>query len=458
MQITRTQKYFHFLVMMLMGSTFFPLLFNNLPAFIRSHHVWATIWVFSLIVFHPKLLITKTMLYVLTYGLLLFLAVQSIWRNIDDWNYTMLFYEFYDIAIAVSIITYFLQRKDYIGLAKITKWSIIFLFITAVMTIFSSAIDPMYARNFSAKDAVSAIKYEEILSFKHYGGGTYSTAGAFMCLFPLLVYSYKNIKISYLSKKQLITFILIVFFALIGMQILTNILIAIAFFLLALFAEKIGNKSIFIISILIISLALIPKMVYVDSLFTIGKYFENNAELKYKFNDLAIFIKSDGDYENVKSGAGARAERYPMLFKAFVKSPILGCFFHSDKLSSGYNTLGGHLHWMNKLAVTGIIFFVLFLFIPLNFIRNNLLYFNSQYKFYYILASLSIISYGLFKTITGRETWFAFFILLPGFYYLPLLKKQSNYELERHLIQRNKYAISDLFLIQNSLKEWIIKG
>jgi hypothetical protein len=80
---------------------------------------------------------------------------------------------------------------------------------------------------------------------------------------------------------------------------------------------------------------------------------------------------------------------------------------------------------MNKLTIIGIFGLLFFIFIPYNFIRNNLQHFNSTYKFYYILSSLSILTYGLMKNIVGRETWYTFFIILPGLYYLPLLKNKQ---------------------------------
>jgi hypothetical protein len=86
---------------------------------------------------------------------------------------------------------------------------------------------------------------------------------------------------------------------------------------------------------------------------------------------------------------------------------------------------GGHLHWMNKLTTTGVFLFIFFIMVIYNFIKINLKYFDSAYIFYYILASLSIVSYGLIKAISGRETWYALFIILPGIYYLPMLKKTT---------------------------------
>jgi energy-coupling factor transporter transmembrane protein EcfT len=105
---------------------------------------------------------------------------------------------------------------------------------------------------------------------------------------------------------------------------------------------------------------------------------------------------------------------------------MFGCYFFSDESGNGYKPEGAHLHWMNKLTTTGIIGLIVFLLIPYNFIRNNLRLFDPTYKFYYILASLSILGYGFIKQLGGRDTWYAFFVILPGLYYLPLLKIKNK--------------------------------
>jgi hypothetical protein len=425
-------QYFYYVALILMASTFLPLVFNNLPPVIRSQHFYAIIWIASLLLFRPSFFTTKGIIYILSFALFLYLSILTIWQNMDDWNKQSLFDEYYQIAIGLSIFTYFKNNKDFISIAKITKWSIIFIFITSIMTIISSAIDPMYARNFSAKSVVSASEYEDILSFKRYGGGAYSTAGAFMSLFPALVYYYKNTNLSLLSKKQIIIFSIFIFSALLGMQIYGNILIAFTFGIIAFLGTKNLNKT-FFISIFIFTIFIaMPKQVYVNSLFTIGNFFEKNSELNFKITDTARFLETGVDFEDKSTATASRAGRYPMLFDSFEKSPILGCYFLSSKSGNGYNSEGVHLHWMNKLTVTGIIGLMLFSLIPFYFIKNCIRGFNSTYKFYYLLASLSILSYGLIKTIAGRETWYVFFVILPGMYYLPLLKSNTkNTKLKR---------------------------
>lgn len=412
---------------MLMASAFLRLVFNNLPPIIRSHHLWTIIWVASLLVFYPKIFLNRAIVYVLIYGFFLFVAIETIWSNIDDWNHRRLFYEFYEIAIGVSVITYFQQTRDFISLAKITKWSMVFIFITAIMTLVSAFIDPMYARNITAISSVSnESEREAVLSFQVYGGGTYSTAATFMCLFPVLIYYFKNIKISLLSKPQIIILSGILFLALLGMQIFGNIIISLIFSVIALFGLKNIKISILVITLFLSISFLIPKEGYVNSLISIGNYFEKDSDLNYKFNDLATFVETGSDLKDNSTGVGGRAERYPMLMETFINSPLLGCYFFSDESGHNYNLGGAHLYWMNKLTITGILGLLFFFFIPYNFIKSNIRHFDSAYKLYYLLASLSILSYGLIKAIGGRDTWYTFFILLPGLYYLPLLIKKQE--------------------------------
>jgi hypothetical protein len=437
MQNFTQQKYFFYIAFMLMASAYFPLLFNNLPPLVRSHHVWTALWGISLLLAKPKIFFSKPMLYILGYGFLVLLATQIFWPNIDGWNSKMLFVEFYNIAIGASVINYFLQSKDYISLAKVTRWSIVFLFITAVMTIISSAIDPLYARNIVNIVALSD-QSGEILKFKRYGGGGQATAAAFMCLFPILIFYFKNIKLSPISKKLIIVYSVIIFLALLGMQIFANILIATAFFFIAILGRKKIQQTVMIISFFLFLTIFIPQEIYVNGLYSISGVFPQEGILSNKFKDLAIFIETGSDIEDKSTGAGSRGNRYKQLAENFIKAPLLGCFFNSDHTANGYfnyyydygndigQVEGTHLHWMNKLTITGIIGLLIFLFIPYKHIKNNLRYFDSEYKFYYIVASISILSYGFLKTIAGREIWYAFFIILPGLYYLPLLKKEDN--------------------------------
>lgn len=422
MQKFPQKTYFQFIVFMLMASTFLPLVFNNLPPVIKSHHIWTFIWGFSLLFFAPNVFKKKPMLCVAVYGLFLLLMLNTFWKDMDEWNTRMLIIEYYEIAVGFSVITYFHQSKDYISLAKITKWALIFLFITAVMSIISSYIDPMYARNIiGAAGIESESELMAVMSFQKYGGGGYGTAIAIMCLFPVLIYYYKNRRLLNIKKNNVLIFILTLLIALISMQIFTNVLVGILVLILSATAARNRIKTMAITGVILLLLVFIPKDYYVKGLYNLSDYSSIYEDLQYKLSDTALLLETGVNINDPSTAHGGRLERYPMLWESFKHSPLLGCYFLSS--APTYREEGGHLYWMNKLTTTGIIGLLIFLTIPLVFLIMQLKYLDKEYQYFFLLGAFALIFYGFFKAIGGREALYTFFIILPGMYYLPLLKK-----------------------------------
>ncbi len=107
----------------------------------------------------------------------------------------------FHILIAISILIYFRIEQDYLHFAKLVKWTMIFILITAIMTIYVSLKDPLYVRNLTGIDAIKSIgEVKTILSYQKYGGGDYSFASVLMCLFPIFIYFIKNNSKKYFKK------------------------------------------------------------------------------------------------------------------------------------------------------------------------------------------------------------------------------------------------------------------
>ncbi len=140
-----------------------------------------------------------------------------------DWNKKALWTEFYYITLAVSLLSYHRLVGDYIGLAILAKWTLIFVGMTAIMSIFSSSINPLYARDYTGGAFSSA---EELNFFRKLGGASYGYASAMVILFPVMIYYYKNSHISIFPKWIILVLILLCYIALIRIQIFANILIA----------------------------------------------------------------------------------------------------------------------------------------------------------------------------------------------------------------------------------------
>lgn len=434
------QSFLYFISFMLMASAFLPLVFANLPPIIRSHHIWTAAWFLSLIAFYPKVFRNRLFLFVLFYGavMLLFL-LNTLWANIGDWNRGQIIEEFYEIAVAVSVISYFRTAEDFYRLAKLVKWMLLFIFITAIMTIVTAYIEPTYVRSLTGLSAIviqSEIDY--VLGYKKYGGGSYGFVAALLCLFPMLFYYYKNNIKSIIKKKYLVVFIIVIFFALLKTQIFANILISVFIIILSLMGSKHTNRIIILSSLLIIIVLFIPIKSYSDLLISISLMFPSDSEIYYKLNDLAKLIIIGGYSE---SGIFMRAERYPMLIDSFYANPLLGHF-----LSGLTNDIseGGHLHWMYKLAVYGLLGSVPFFYIIYKFIKNSLSYFDKEFAFYFLISVFSIIILGLMKTLAGRETWYMFFIIAPGLYYLQLLKNNKKNNNSESNVDKDQISDGDV--------------
>ncbi len=414
--------------MMLIASNFLPVIFTNLPPILGSHHLWTIIWVISLFVFFPKVFLNKCLLPFYFYCCYLLIMVLLFWENLDPWNRKFLLNELYHIGIALTIFSYYKTINDVEGFAKTAKYAFYFLCITAVMSIVSGLVDPMYARKLMNISKITNINsINELQKISRLGGGTYSSAIAFMSIIPILFFQFKEKSMRLISKKNTLFFLLIIFFALLSMQIFTNILIAIGFGIISFLSDNKKVKTIILLFLFFALLFLIPNEAYVSTLGSFGSLFSKDSHIYYKLNDLAIFISEDSADTGINTAVETRAQRYPDLLQVFFNNPIMGFFYNQDPISSSRYKLGGaHIYWMNKLTTTGLFGFIIFLMIPSIFINKNLHNFHDRYKIFYLLATLSILSYGFFKNLSGRDAWYMIFVILPGINYFQYLPKMKN--------------------------------
>jgi hypothetical protein len=191
---------------------------------------------------------------------------------------------------------------------------------------------------------------------------------------------------------------------------------------IALSGRKKMSQSIFIFSIIIIFAFSIPNFIYSDILRSISEHFDKDSETYYKLNDMSDFILYG---ESSKNGTSERMTRFPELLDAFIANPIFG---NASNINGINIDSGAHLYWMNRLAVWGLFGFIFVAIIHYKYITKTLKLFDSGFKFIYLLSIGSIILYGIFKNLGGRDSWFAYFLIVPGLYYLPLLKKEKKVE------------------------------
>ncbi len=404
-----------FLSLMIMVSCFLPLVFANLPTGIRSHHIWTTLWVLALVFIKPGIFFNKIMGLVLLNGIIvLLIANRVIWSNVPEEADRMIFLEYYELSLALSVIVYYRVERDYLGLAKLVKYSMMCIIITAVMSVIVSFINPMFARDIGGVADAALTEKEEILSFRKFGGGGYGFYSGIVCLLPILVYFYKNNEESLWGKKLLLAIIILLSVCLIRVQIFGNILVAGLIIIFSIVGSRSLGRSIFFLVLEAVLLALIPMDVYIDILNAIGSLFDPQSHIRSKFDDMALFLYR-GAQIGVDTEAGIRAERFPLLWDSFSSDPFTGGKYTNH-----------HLFWMNKLAVFGLAGIIPFVLLWYIFFRENMKKYQAKFKFFLMLGILSIVFLGVIKALFGRELWYMYFVIMPGLYYMQVLKKEKK--------------------------------
>lgn len=406
-----------FIAFMLMITTFLPIFVNNSRFRIGNYNNYVILWFISVFLFALHTLTNRNFVYVFFYWVILvFFLFNTVWIDIDDWNKRLASLEMLMFLVPISLYTYFLITREYESLAWLMKWTLIFIGITAIMTIYSTTIDPAYARNLTG----GLFEETELKAFRKLGGGEYGFAGALLCLFPMIIYYYRNSSKIPFSKLQIFSFGILCFIAVVRMQIFANIILSVIVIIFALSGTKNIRKSLAYVFILVILLAAIPKHIFSNLLFGASTYFRQDSDIYFKLNDLGTFIELG---QTVTTSSGGRVDRYPLLWDGFKEDPLLG-FFHSG---SGMDiSSGAHLYWMNKLTVYGILGFIPFVLIFYFYIRRTIRQFDNEFSFYFSLSVFAAIGLGLMKSLMGQEFWAMFFFVLPSLYYLPLLKKKPT--------------------------------
>lgn len=414
------KTYFRYLSYLIAALVFLPVFSNNLPPLIGSYHLYVSIFIFSILMFEPKVLTQKTVVYFLLFGLLFTVIFPIlIWHNITKWNISAIRTEFYDMVIPIILLSYFKYSKDYEGLISFIRISVVFIIITGIMTFYSATIDPLYARMMMSWYSPAQMKF-----FYRLGGGTYGYVGSLLGIFPILIFYWRNSKGFIYSKRTIMALLIFLFFVVLTMQFFGNILIAILFIILSFTSAKNIKKTVWLLSILFVVSVSIPTANYVSVLKSSANLFSVDSENYGKLIDLALYIESGETSKSSAEGkTESRAARYPELLEVFLTNPLFGSASNSE---STYNQAGAHLYWMNRLAVFGILGFSMMLLYHVYFLRTQIKAFNEAYVVYFLLACFAILSYGLIKSIGGRQVWFMYFVIIPGAYYLPLLNKTKN--------------------------------
>ncbi|MHC1776987.1 MAG: hypothetical protein AB9834_16410 [Lentimicrobium sp.] len=405
-------KYYSVLFIITIASTLLYVVSNNLPAGLGSFRfLWGPLSMVAIVVLAPTIILKTPIKQLLIFGLFVVGILQySLWSFMDDWNRMNILDDFYAI-ISFSMIYFFLiQKQDSYTLAKLSKWSLLFLVVTLITTNIALTINPMIVRYSAGFDPTGESK----TYFVKLGSGDYPFMNLLVCIIPALVYFVKLEITPFINKKILIIILVVIILTQIRGQIFANIIVSFVVLILSFVNPQKRKRLLFISALfLLISIFLPLTELLGELLKQSSKLFEYESDINYKINDFANFLTTPELTE--RSGTGSRAERYPLLWDAFIKAPFLG----NSSYTSSENILpGGHLYWMNRLTLWGIFGFFAFIYSLYLIFKNIYQSFDREFRFFYALSLLSFVILGLMKQITGREPWLVMIIIIPGLYHL----------------------------------------
>lgn len=398
------------IVLFAIASTTLYVIANNLPKGVGSYRFfWAPLCLLSIFFSSASIFLKKPLRLLLIYGVVTLIILQFLlWNYLDEWNVGLLREEFYGLIVASSIWAYYSRKGKFIKLAIISKWALVFIVITILMTHIALFIDPNIIRD-SANSYGGDVSRQSL--YNRFGIAGYGYAQGLIALLPILIYFVK-MKRSLPNKQFFIwSIIFLILLLTIRANVFANILIAIPIMILA--SVSIKNRGLWLILslIFVIFFNIIPSLG--DLISNLAARFDSGSFLGNRLHDMSNFIENP----NAEQGTqiGGRIARYPLLFEAFAANPLLGDASDYSK----FDTLpGGHLYFMNKLTLLGLPVFLFFMYVLFSLYTNISKYFDTEFKYYYNLSVLTFILFGLTKNTGSREMWFFLIVIIPGLFFL----------------------------------------
>lgn len=404
-------------ILITIASTTLYIVFRNLGRELGSFaFLWAPITILLILYGKANILKNKVIKLLLFYGVI-FIGIlhKFLWGHMSEWNFNIIVYEFYYLFVFTLIFIYYASKNEFIKLAWLSKWALLFVLISLIGTNIALNIDPNLVRE-SAR--TGKFTDDQGVLFKITGAMGYSYAQGIICLIPILIYFIKNKSQIVFSKWLLIAILFLILITEIRAQVFANLLITILITFLSIFGHKKKKLSLILFAIVGVFFMINPDNFLADFFILISNYFDKSSIIYDKLIDFSMFLKNS-DLDN-SSEAGSRASRYPLLFDAFSSNPIFGdASYNSPHRISG----GAHVYWMNRLTIWGLPGFLIYVFLLFRIFKMVYFTFDANYKFYYLLSILSVLLLGLLKAIGGREIWLMLIIVIPGLFYLPLLKR-----------------------------------
>lgn len=391
-------------VFWMLASVLLPVLHRNIDYIFNYWILWRPLTVLVVLLFAPRVFTSSIVTISLLLGFIFSFALQIlIWDNANEWYQKSIFDNFTFLLLPVICYAYYSEGRTERWFI-LAKAAVIFTAITAIISIMASFLDNMIIRNRLIVEGA-----------EEQGIAEYGFLQGIVLFIPFIVFLYKNRSHYRVSKPILLLSFLLILILTIRAQFFANILVMTLLIVFSLAGLKRYKRSLFLVSIMLFIIFLLPNSLWRTVFLYMRNFFAIGSENYYKITDFAYFV-FDPVYDFSASAIGGRANRYPMLWEAFIAQP----FFGDASYNSPYDfelRQGGHLYFMSRLTLWGILGFVVFVYLLFRII--NTVYKNLDYdiRFYYVIAIFGVVLFGLTKNLIPKEIYLYLIFVIPGLYY-----------------------------------------
>lgn len=374
-------------------------------------------WVPSIGEFIPKVLV---MLYVVFFAtnlmhnkafnwlllFYLFVIIQSAALGYG-FNSKTWFANFMDFALPIFLLQAAKKYDSDESERKLALFSVIFIFITVVLSIIVMINDPEALRYRQA--LVVGGEMEEARQYTIRGLASYSFAAMIMCMPAVLITIVKTTSNFSIRLFAIIGIVLSLVFMWMG-QVTTTLLICICLAFISLFLRGNSSNSIFIGAAVLLIVVLIFGGPIIDA---VTPYTEGTA-MEEKFTNFSSNIH-DGRDESEEGSVQGRMELTALTLKVFSEHPLFGD-------AQGY--IGGHNYFIDRFALYGIIGVIPFFMMLYYLYVSAIGYLPPSKRGIYKLLFIGFIALGLLKNLSGMEYWLFMFCFYP--FILKYSKRQER--------------------------------
>lgn len=416
---------------LLIGELILIIIFKNLPPPLSKFAFYFVPFLVIVVLSKPNLLFNKTILILLLFAsfyiLMFFIGIYE--NESEFYNIGWLFrVELMPIFVSCSLFIIFSVPSKINYLIVIIKYTLLFILITSITSIFGLIRYPYAARELAGSLGMQE-KFELISFYKKIGIAGYDFFYGLAYIMPVFVVIIKKHWNLYFMRTILLCFLLFFIAAIILSQMTTALICAIIGVLFSIIGVKDIKKSIAYFILTIVLIFFIPNQFYSNAFRELSTHVPGEI-LQSRLLDISIVIEnSDQEIIDEETHISSRAQRIPFLLENILKSPIIG---------GGPTT--GHNFWLDRISKFGLLGVIPWLIFYINIMKITVRKIKREYVYYYYLSIILYISVGFIKGSGGYITYILIIFVMPSLYIIYSYNKNILPKLHTS-IKSNQYII-----------------